>query len=359
VWEQPLGVTIGTGSETFTSDLRLEETSASLEASLGGREPDFVLVNGGGAGYGLFRLTPESRDHLLAELPSVGEPIPRAVAWLSLWDELLEGAVQPTEFLDLAHRAIEVESEELLLSRMLSDLETAYWRFLTPQERDSWAPVLERMLWAGLLEAPTSTLKASLFRTYARLGLTAEAVTRLEAIWETELEIPGLTLSEPDYVGLAYQLALREVPGWDEILARQEERIENPDRRERFAFMRPALSADSSVRDRFFESLADPTNREREPWVLQAVGYLHHPLRAESAIPYVGPSLELLEEIQRTGDIFFPKRWLDVTLGGHASVEVADIVREFLEAHPDYPPRLRAKILQSADLLFRTARLRG
>jgi aminopeptidase N len=191
------------------------------------------------------------------------------------------------------------------------------------------------------------------------VGLTTEAVTRLTAIWETELEIPGLPLSEPDYVGLAYQLALREAPGWDEILARQEERIENPDRRARFAFMRPALSADSNVRDRFFESLADPTNREREPWVVQAVGFLHHPLRAESAIQYVGPSLGLLEEIQRTGDIFFPKRWLDATLGGHASHEVADLVREFLETRPDYPPRLRAKILQSADLLFRAARFRG
>jgi hypothetical protein len=28
------------------------------------------------------------------------------------------------------------------------------------------------------------------------------------------------------------------------------------------------------------------------------------------------PSLEMLWEIQKTGDIFFPKRWLDVTLGG-------------------------------------------
>ena len=359
VWEQPLGVTIGNGSETLTSDVRLAGTSESLEVPLGEGEPDFVLANGAGAGYGLFRLTPDSREYLLTGLPSIGDPIARAVAWLSLWDEFLEGTVQPTAFLDLAQRAIESESEELLLSRILSDLETTYWRFLTPEERESWAPRIERLLWSGLLEAPTSTLKASFFRTYGRVGLTTEAVTRLKAIWESELEIPGLPLSEPDYVGLAYQLTLREVPGWDDILTRQEDRIENPDRRARFVFMRPALSADSNVRDRFFESLADPANREREPWVLQAVGYLHHPLRVESAIQYVGPSLGLLEEIQRTGDVFFPKRWLDATLGGHASHEVADLVREFLEGRPDYPPRLRAKILQSADLLFRAARFRG
>ena len=47
-------------------------------------------------------------------------------------------------------------------------------------------------------------------------------------------------------------------------------------------------------------------NRRREPWVLEGLGNLHHPLRAEASAKYVQPSLELLREIQQTGDIFFP-----------------------------------------------------
>ncbi len=357
VWSQPLGFTAVTAGRAITTDVRLEAERASFE--IGPEEPDFVLANGGGAGYGLFRLNPETRERLLKDLPAVGDPIPRAVAWLSLWDELLEGTVSPTAFVELAERAIESETEELLLSRMLADLETAYWRFLAPAERASVGPTIERLLWSSLEMAPTSTLKASYFRTYRRLGLSAEAIGRLEAIWREDLDIPGLPLSEPDYMGLAYELALREVPDAEEILARQQERIENPDRAARFGFMRASLSADPAARDRFFESLSDPVNREREPWVLQAVGFLNHPLRAEHALRYVLPSLELLEEIQRTGDIFFPKRWLDGTLGGHASNDAAEIVRVFLDERPDYPPRLKAKILQSADMLFRSARLRG
>jgi aminopeptidase N len=357
VWSQPLGFTAGIDERSITTDMRLDGEAASID--LEPTEPDFVLANGAGAGYGMFRLTERSREHLLRALPSIGEPIPRAVAWLSLWDELLEGTVSPGALVDIAQRAIESEPEELLLSRILADLETAYWRFLSPSERTSVGPVIERLLWSGLERAPTSTLKASYFRAYGRLGLTDEAVGRLQAIWSGDLEISGLPLSEPDYVGLAYQLALRDVPEAEDILDQQEERIENPDRRARFSFVRTALSADRAVRDDFFESLSDPANREREPWVLQAVGYLHHPLRAEHAIRYVLPGLELLEEIQRTGDIFFPKRWLDATLGGHSSVEAAEIVRAFLAERPDYAPRLRAKILQSADMLFRSARLRG
>ena len=60
-----------------------------------------------------------------------------------------------------------------------------------------------------------------------------------------------------------------------------------------------------------------------------------------------------MEEIQATGDIFFPRRWIGATLSGHQSPEAAAIVRTFLEERPDYPYRLRNKILMAADLLFR------
>ena len=70
------------------------------------------------------------------------------------------------------------------------------------------------------------------------------------------------------------------------------------------------------------------------------------------------PSLALVEEIQRTGDIFSPIGWLDSMLGGHSSEEAARIVQAFLTGlPPDYPARLRGKILQSADMLFRSARI--
>jgi aminopeptidase N len=121
--------------------------------------------------------------------------------------------------------------------------------------------------------------------------------------------------------------------------------------------LKPALSADPDVRDQFFARLSEVENREHEPWVLEAVRYLHHPLRAAYSQRYILPSLELLQEIQATGDIFFPKNWLDATLGGHNSSAAANVVRDFLQRQPDYPSRLRGKILQSADGLFRAERI--
>jgi aminopeptidase N len=119
----------------------------------------------------------------------------------------------------------------------------------------------------------------------------------------------------------------------------------------------PALSEDASKRAAWFESLKDVNNRRREPWVLEGLAYLNHPLRAAQSEKHIRPALDLLAEIQRTGDIFFPKRWMDAVLGGYKTRSAADTVRAFLSEYPDYPIRLRRIILQSADELFRAAEI--
>jgi asparagine synthetase B (glutamine-hydrolysing) len=112
-----------------------------------------------------------------------------------------------------------------------------------------------------------------------------------------------------------------------------------------------ALGGDGG--DELFAGFHEPGMRAREPWVLEAVGLLNHPLRAAESLRYVEPGLRLLPELQRTGDIFFPKRWMEAVLSGHNTHEAADIVRTFLADHPHYPDRLRRVILQAADPLFR------
>ena len=113
------------------------------------------------------------------------------------------------------------------------------------------------------------------------------------------------------------------------------------------------------MRDQFFASLKDEKNREKEAWVTAALGYLHHPLRQATSEKYLPESLNLLSEIQQTGDIFFPGAWLQSTLGAYQSPAAARVVRDFLAAHPTpgYNPQLRAKLLQAADDLFRAEKL--
>jgi aminopeptidase N len=125
------------------------------------------------------------------------------------------------------------------------------------------------------------------------------------------------------------------------------------DRKNRLTFLIPALSSDINERDSFFASLADRKNRQKEAWVTTALAYLNHPLRQNTSIKYLPKTLDLVEEIQRTGDVFFPQSWLGAVLGSYQNKEAMQIVSDFLKKHPNYNPKLKAKILQSADNLYR------
>lgn len=292
----------------------------------------------------------------------------RSVAWVSLWDAMLEGGdgpddghggVDPEALIDLARRALPVESDELNIQRILGYLTSAYWRYLLPERRLELAGELETLLWERTTTATRSTLAAAYFSAYRRVALTDDALSRLERVWRGDERVPGVTLAERDFTALAQGLALREVAHADTILETQRDRIDNPDRRQAFEFVMPALSTEAETRDTFFASLSDPRSRARERWVLTALSFLHHPLRASQSERYIRPSLDLLEEIQRTGDIFFPDGWLQTTLGGHQTASAAATVEEFLDDRSDLAPRLHAKVIQAADGLSRAARIVG
>ena len=71
-------------------------------------------------------------------------------------------------------------------------------------------------------------------------------------MWRRDEKIPGLTFAETDEIVMAMELAVREVPGWQRILQAQLDRTQNPDRKARFAFVMPALSADPRHSSPFF-----------------------------------------------------------------------------------------------------------
>ncbi len=355
VWPEKITPAIGGKGKPASFDVNLDKATVDVNEAHGLPRPAYVLPDAHGVGYGLFELDTKSRTYLLANFQSLPEAVSRATAWMTLYDALLEGQVEPGAFVRSGLRGMRTEPEELNLSFLLSTLSTVYWGFLSDTERHALASDFDKETWNLLLSARSSSLKGTCFKGFMRIAVTQQGIQRLREVWDGRLKLQGLNLAEQDFMRLAWELAVRGVDDTQEVLVRQTRRIQNPDRSREFAFVAQAFSADP---DRFFESLKKKENRKHEPWVLQALAYLHHPLRQENAIKYIKPSLDMLEEIQATGDIFFARGWLDATLSGHSSKEAAQIVRDFLESHPSYPPRLRAKIEQSADLLFRKASIR-
>ena len=357
-WTQQLQVALGYEHGARITMLTMDAPSVEVPRVADLPLPNYILANGDGTGYGLFALDDRSRQFFLNHLSEIGDGLTRGIAWVTLWDDMLEGRTPPRQLFDLALRTLPHEREELIVERILRDTEETFWRYLSDTDRASLAAPLEQALRAGLAQASTTSLKSAYFSAFRRTVTTPAGVAYLERVWRRQDSIEGLTFAEQDFIEMAQQLAVRSVPDATAILTEQHARITNPDRKARFAFVMPALSVDPSTRDAFFASLAREENRRQERWVTDGLRFINHPMRRPYSEHYIRPSLEMLSDIQRTGDIFFPLDWTGAALGGHNSAAAAQTVTAFLTAQTDYPPRLRRVIEQTADPLLRAARIR-
>jgi len=354
-WTQRVTVLVGSVRGVVPYPIEVRGESTSVPQAVGTPAVRFVLPTGDGLLYGDVRLDPRSRGSLRQQISALRDPLARGATWVTLWEEVLNARLPPSEFIETTLDALDREDVEQNVALIIGYLRDAFWRYSSHAVRLQRAPAIERTLRQGLARARTPSAKATFFNGLRSMTMTAEGVAFLERVWARKAKVPGLTLAEADEATLALELAVRSVPNADAILATQLARFENPDRRDRFAFVMAAVSGSSATRQAFFDRLANVEHRRREPWVGEGLSYVNHPLRAEEGARYVRPALELLQEIQRTGDIFFPRNWMDSLLRGHGSPVVAETIRQFLDERPDYPVRLRRIILQSADEVFRAA----
>lgn len=318
-------------------------------------DPTYTLFNANGYGYGLFPTSIRSLD-LWTDL----EDVTKGSELINLYENMLEqNNVVPREYLFKLLELVQTEDNQLLIGQMLGQIQSIYWDLLNEAEQNNAVTDIEEILWGQMIAQEESSKKKTFFNAFRNIAISESEVQKVYDIWRDEMEIDGLNLSETDYISMAGDLAIKIPEESEDIISTQMDDIENTDRKRRFEFISPALSNEQQVRDEFFESLKEEENRQTESWVLSALGYLHHPLRVDDSEKYILPSLELLQEIQVTGDIFFPKRWLDVTLGNYSSDTAVQTVRTFLDERPDYNDQLQMKILQAADGMFRANRIKS
>ena len=352
-WPQQFDVLILSAAGGHSATLLTGQAETSMPPGIVAQGQNEWLLSADGRGYGLF---PAGMDALPAW--DRLEPVQKGVALLTDYDNVLAGSVLDIETYFLSLLAIaQRELDPLLLKHVLGQMPYVYHSLLSDAQRDALVTATEESLWTTVVSQPDTSLTKLVFRHYSELAASPGAVQRLFEIWSGKLAVDRLVLEEEDQIRLAEILAIRLPEQSPAIIARQLASIDNPDRRRRLEFIAPSLSANEAIRDAFFASLGDAANRHTENWVSDAVANLHHPSRLAQSEKYVLPGLRLLEEIQVTGDIFFPTDWLEATLMNHKSESAARTVRQFLAQRPDYNPQLRMKILQQADRLFRAAAL--
>jgi len=362
IWPQRFIITLTYANGEIDFPILMNHRHYIMPKSKTNPDPKFIQLNTLGSGYGVFNygMDYEKEDFLFnkakVDISSESDENRRGATYLNLHEFLLLEGFNPQLYFSFLKIYFESEQNELIIKYLLDNISLVFWKFMTPEmrEKNGWA--LEIVLMRKLNAVSSLPLKSLIFKHYINLATTPTGVKTLENFWYGR-ELPtGIVLTEKLKIKLAEQLALKNAQEGMAIFERQIDSVKNLDKKRRMQFIQPAFSSDIKVRDQFFAMLKNSENRAHEPWVLDGLSYLHHPLRNEASVHYLKASLDLLEELQTTGDIFFPKRWLDRIFWGYHSRGSVNIINQFLIENPDLSPNLRMKILQSADMVFRAER---
>jgi len=354
IWPQLFEIVLVYPDSIKKIDITLHTKKVTVHEAVGLVKPLGILYNSNGLGYGVFPIDFEQLD----PIPFITDDLTRGYSYINLYENTLNGTVTLDKAFQLFQKGIATESNELILRGIISNIQNMYWRYLTPKQRLIHQISLEKDVLERLKKAKDiPRVTKALFNLFSNIAYSDQGKKTLYQIWDKTLMIPHLNLNTDDYTNLAMQLALYEHSKVDHILTQTKQSIKNPDKLKRFEFLLPSLSSNETTRANFFLSFKDEKNRAKENWVLTANNYLHHPLRQRTAIAQLALSLDLLEEIQQTGDIFFPKGWLDGTIGSYSNKEALVILDAYLEKNPDLNPQLKMKLLQATDHLSRAQTL--
>lgn len=343
LWPQSFGVTVSDGTVNRQVEINMNADRITVPAGLTGAR--YILPNTDGRGYGRFILPRESARWLLGHWSEIQDGTARFATLMNLQENYLAGLISARDWSRSILAGLEKETDQLTASSLSGFLGRAM-DDLNGTDREA----VEQRLWTLAHTHPEQPIRTILLRSLPSGLTTAALCDSLYAIWETQSEP---LYSENNYTSLAWELAIRFPDRAGHILATQRARLTDPDRLRRFDYISRAVSPDEAARDTLFQSLMRAENRRIEPWTSSVLSYLNHPLRESSSVRYIRPGLDILEEVQRTGDIFFPRNWAGALLGSHRSPEAWQEVRKFLQDNPDYPVLLRNKILQAAYSLFR------
>ena len=349
IWPQTFDISLVYKDSFETITVDMNTSSVELSEAVGKLKPLSIIYNSNGMGYGIFPLYNIKSE----EAPKIEDDIARGYVYINSYESALNGLIEPKNLLEFYRESLAVENNVLLTNLLSGYINNLFWKYLSPEERNRYQPLLGDMLWSQLQMEMPANLKKILFSTFRSIAFSEKSKAQLYKVWHKDHIIPNLKLNQDDYTSMAESLAIFKHDDYENILETAKQSINNPDKLAELTYLLPSLSNDEKVRNKFFASLKDEKNRQKESWVLNALSNLNHPLRTNSSLSNLRASLDLLTEIQKTGDIFFPKGWLNNTIGKHTSAKAYAILNEFIDENPRLKPTLKSKLLQASDDLYR------
>ncbi|MBC8088665.1 MAG: ERAP1-like C-terminal domain-containing protein [Phycisphaerae bacterium] len=342
---------------SVTIPVELNTRVTSVAAAVGKPAPQFVFANYEDYGYFLTLLDSTSIRSLEGgALGSVTDPFLRTMLWGALWDQVRDAKFDPMRFARLALKELPAEKDEQLFPNILGRLTRSLNTYASAAEHQAFLPELERNLWNGANDAvrPYSIRKAYA-DAFIGTAETTDGRAKLISILSAD-SIAGEPVRDPTRWEVVGRLIVLDAPGALAHLATQAARDTTPDGKRRAFSVAAGAKSAHTKREYFTRYFADKSLNE--DWASGSLGSFNAQEQAGLTLQYLRPALDSLPYIQSNRRIFFLGSWLGSFIGGQRSDAALQIVRKYLADNPRLPLDLRQKVLQTADELERTVKIR-
>ena len=337
-WRQKFDVRIINdfeGSRTITVDMQQPVMTFKLPFA-----PHYIIPNYHGDGYGRFTLDPEYTKKLPLRLIVTRDDLQRYALLLTLYDNYLMGRIPASYFGEL-YRNMTKEKNPLIMQTCVDHMMQIAFDRATASERHT----LEQCIMDILGENHHSECRRAVIRKMARQATAPEVLSQIRKIWQSHSDP---LFDDHDYMAMAYRLAIMHPGEWQQILSTERARLGSDLLRQEFDYVSRGCTPNASERQQLFSDLLKAENRRHEPWALALLSLLNADVREPESNRYITASLDALEQLQQTSDIFFTSNWLHTLLAPHKSSDARQQVERFLQQHADFRPQLRNKILEAA-----------
>ncbi|HEU5218952.1 MAG TPA: M1 family aminopeptidase [Gemmatimonadales bacterium] len=319
--------------------------------------PRFVFPNAEDYGYFLSMLDSASVAALGGgAIGAVNDAFLRAMLWGALWDQVRDARMDPARFVRLTLEELPREKDEQIIPSLLGRLDRSLRAYLSPQAATSLRAEAERVLWEGVQNSGRSYgIRRAHLDAFIAVAATPDGIAKLQTLLTAD-SAAGEPVRDPTRWSVVDRLLVLDDRSAPAALAAQTARDTTPDGR-RHVFTSGAARRSAEVKAEYFRRyFADRSLNE--DWASGSLGALNAIEHEQLTLPLLRSALDSLPYIQANRRIFFLGAWLGAFLGGQTGPQALEIVRHYLADHPALPVDLRQKLLQNADELTRTVRIR-
>ncbi|CAB4576029.1 MAG: aminopeptidase N [Actinobacteria bacterium] len=159
------------GALTKVVDLSAEKTA------------DLLLINDRDLSYAKLRFDDRSIATLKSHLGSLNDDLARALCWAAVWDMHRDAEISTSDFMQVAFSGLKGETDDAIVSIVLSQLTTSVEAFATDANRNGYREKFADALWHLVSGAkPASDLQLIYARAFAANAFTPDQISNLREV---------------------------------------------------------------------------------------------------------------------------------------------------------------------------------